>query len=63
MKRLKQIDISHKMSDYRDHSQVEKLSDRIQEFKSRFQIIKKNLAESKEKIKIAEDDPEVKFIK
>lgn len=63
VKRLKEIDISHKMGDYRDHTKVEIFVDRIQEFKSRFQKIRQNLAASKKKITIEETDETVKIPK
>lgn len=61
VKRLKQIDISHKMNDFRDHTKIEILDDRIQGFKSRFETIKRNLAKSKEQIKPNSDNAEVDF--
>ena len=60
IKRLKNLDISHQICDYRDYDKVEELHDKVQDFKSRFLNIKQELRKAqlfKEDVK--ESFPEV----
>ena len=60
VKKLKNIDISQKMNDFMDHDQAEHLEDRVQEFKSRFQNIRKKLrSQNKLQLQPAESNSEV----
>ena len=54
------MDISQKISDYRDHGHVQELEDKVQNFKIRFQNIKRQLRETNKKYLIKESqDPKV----